>query len=102
MNSRVASLATAGLVAVVGAHLGGAAGEAGPRRRRDRPRGTLGLLAESSAGSSAAVGSVVVFGGAEDLLGARAVEQGDELLGVDRLALEQDLASAIRARHAAR
>src|SRR5581483_8234029 len=76
------------LVRVGGPHLGGATGEA-RSRTRDRPRAlAAGRLLGLRLGLIGHLGLLVL--GAEDLLLGRAVEQLRELLGVDRLALEQD------------
>src|SRR5262245_29858501 len=70
-------------------HLGGAAaGEAGTRTRARL--GTLARRPLLLLGGSLGLLRLFVVG-REDLLLRLALEQGDELLGLDRLALEQDL-----------
>src|SRR5947209_18364141 len=72
-------------LAVARAHLRGPAGEAGTRDRARRfALGALGL-----GGRRRQLGLALLFD-AEDLLLALAVEQGEELLLLDRLALDED------------
>src|SRR5262245_1110723 len=76
------------LVRIVGPHLGRAAGKAGARAR-DRARALAAGLALRLGRRLRLVGGLFV--GAEDLVLGLARQQLLELLGVDRLALEQDL-----------
>src|SRR5262245_22598606 len=69
---------------------GVAASEPGPRARR-RPR----ALALRPLGLGFGLDRLVLVVGDEDLGLGLAVEQGDELVGVDRLALEQDVGDPV-------
>src|SRR5689334_2542012 len=75
------------MTALLSALAGVAAGEPGPRPRVGA--GALALRAFGRRRRGRRLRGLLVVG--EDLRGGRAVEQGDELLGVDGLALEQQL-----------
>ena len=79
-------------VRLVGPHLGAAAGEARPRLRNR----TRALAASSALGLGLGLGRLgLLVLGAEHLLRGGTLEQLHERLGVDGLALEQDLGDRV-------